>query len=374
MRESEENQDLSCQFTLEIASIEEEDDWKEIVVSIDQPTEIINVDEKTITHKSIDPRKKDFVNEMEKRLNLVLSLDQILWKFDQNLTNNRDLKIIACKYWTCNNDPQNPTVVVLRPCAESFLTRMSKLFKITLLVDKKWECSKEICKFLKKNQTLEDISISNSLSSIAFSAEDLERTIILCDSHSETFLNTIILGKFIQFRTFLSKEEYQYYSHFTNWYSDGLELGGSEEEKACSLLAYQLELNRSRPVYHLKRFLEGIALDYCKGKGVLEVSELIEKRLKKILNGLKLCIISNNEKRVQMFTRLVKKFGGKTVDAEKAYYILSDQDIEKEQEKMIGNLLRENDLVSLVSVSWLVECLFCGSRVSIKDFMWNLKK
>jgi len=386
--------------SIEIIDLEIEEEKKPEVFMIEPESddEVVEITEDLLmipqtpetTKKRIDPRKK--IIQMNEKLNLVLDLDETIIN-SHTVSQDFDLKIIKnipADHLSIMNNGEMKTIIVLRPYTRDFLKRVSRHYNIYVYSHGRYDYVQHILDFIDQNKEFinREKIFKNSgqvcrttykkLSNLGFTQDEINKTIILDDQRQiweHEHLQVICSKKFIPLKDFIREEKYSKYWLFKgqeytdkNWLSS--QENQSELEFYCE--THSSFSSRLGQLEVLASFFEVIAKDYEKISGTkpeTKVHELCGNRMKTILKGMKIAVISNSEERKETFEEVAGMLGATLTEAEKAHYLIAGTNLEEAEKSFIKNLVEEKPMITVVSIAWLMECFFRLTKANITNYL-----
>lgn len=343
---------------------------------------------------NIDPRKRSQKPTIliNKKLNLVLDLDETLIN-SHTVSQDFDIKQIKTipqDSLTVMNNGELKTIIVVRPYYQEFLERMSKHYNLFVYSHGRYDYVQFALEIIDKNQKFisrEKIfkncgqvsrGTSKKLVNLGFNEEEINKTIILDDQRQiweYEHYQVICSKKFIPLKDFIKEEKYSRYLLFKakqyekNWLSGEDNQGELEFYSETHVTYSQQKLNQLELLAH---FFEGLAKDHEKTvekSPEIKIQELCEARMKTILKGMKVGIMSDCEIRRKMFENVAEVLGATVMESDKSHYLVVDHNVSDDEKEVIKSLVEEKPMIIVVSVGWLVECFFRLTKVSVNNFL-----
>ena len=347
------------------------------------------------------------IKQTDEKLNLVLDLDETLlnsFTLPRNFSSKNLVGISrdSLKEFQCG---ESNIIMVLRPYLFEFLERTSKLYNLYIYSHGRYEyvcCALDVIdkdeKYIKKSRIYKNMKQPKAqglklLDNFNMSAEEKEKTIIIDDYRCiwQEEQKVICSKKFIPLKSLINADKYNKYSLFRF-------KGTKEKENSISNirwlshsnqvsdLRYYSETsiggNKSSQLEALADFLEDIANQYnlqrvssSLASGVMSVEKLYEEKLRGILGGWKINIMSGCQLRLKTFEELAQRLGAEIVSIDKAEHSFIDTYLDSSSKVKLQNVLSEHRGRKIISVYWLVECFFAIKKVNMQDFcsMGNVK-
>ena len=350
-----------------------------------------------------DPRKR-LCNKLQpaEKLNLVLDLDETIINsaavdggFDiGELTHIPGEHIREIE----NEGDRRRILLVLRPYFKEFLMRMSKLYNIYAYSHGRWEYVQKLLevidkdgKYIRRDKIFKntgqvDRSTQKMIAKLGLSEEEAEKTIIIDDQRyiwGEAQKKVVPSKKFIPLKDYMPEEKYLRYLLFNK-------VGALEKDAPWSLCSksdplllhtyseFNLKAQMSSQLEPLAHLLEEIHNEYNVRKVLnpreqekYKVENLLQEKLKKVMRGWKVFIVSPSATRAKMFQDLAHTLGGVVVDQAQAQYMFVDSGIDVNQKQTITQLVNSQPLLTLISINWLLESFFSCKRIAFQKFYYK---